>query len=1481
SAATTVTINLTGDNSLIQLGDPTAVLPSAASANLATFDVSTAANTANSVDIDDSSSAAVSTYTVGTGTGTLTGPGINLVLTGPAFGSGITLKGSSAADTYNVLSTFSGEPVNIVGGAGHNIVNVGSAANKLATILSPVTVSDPSGSMTLNLLDSGDTTGTGATITGLAVTGLDFGAGGLVNYTGVTTATGGVTALNVTDGSTLVATYIVDGTSATTTTLSIGSGADTVDVELTGTGAPLTINGDGADTVNVGSEPATPASSTLGGIKSLVTVNDLGSATLNLLDAGDTTTALPATITGSLVSGWGFGAGGSVAYTGVIAPATGGVTALNLDGGTSTSGGVIYNFNSTSTNTTLNGDPDTVNITAAGLAAGTTLTINDTGATVNYTAPEGSTPVVTAGAAAGDVIIALTGHGTVDANGIAQLNLLTPISVTITPILVALPFNTVEGFNLVDAIVATFTAPVTPALPTGTGVPASFFTATINWGDGPGTPPTSDLTAGTITQDAENPSVYDVTGTHTFVDNGSYTVGTTVFLSAGTQQQISSLVNGVPVTAMVHWPASPSTPPTATATATVTQGPLAVTAFPIVGTEGTAIAAGPIATFIDAGGADPVGDYSATITIVDPATGLPVAGYPVTLPAGSITQNANAAQYTVTALAPLPALPEEGTYQVVVSVTDDASANPITASGPSTAVIADADLTAGAVTFTPPAPTTGAPVVIAGGFTDANTGAPASDFSAVIDWGDGSPTSLGTVTGTGGTYSVGGTHTYAKPGTYNTTINVVDDGGETVTLTGAVTAANPALTVTSHDFNAVEGTDSGAVLLATIIDPNTSATVSDVSATLTTWGDGTPAAPITVPLSLVGHTAPGVTPAGIIFEVRAGHNYHEEGAFTFSITVQTLGTGDAPFTVTGTANVADASLSSSNGTEIAGTGITEGNPTGTVVLGTFHDANPFATAADFTATVPIGGWGDTNPALAPETLTVTQVSPPATPGTTADSVFEITGSHTYLETGTYAITINVADVGGSTTVISDSAIIADAPLADPGQTPIATTEASIFPVPVFGAPGTGAPPQGFVGQVAIFNDGNPTATIADFKASIDWGDGTAPTAGTIVAPVAPSTAFQVDGSHIYADAGTGVYKIQVLVTDDDGSTLTIPNVANVADDPINVIGTLNPASDSGKFNNDAITNVTQPDFFGFVSEGHAHVSLTATDLFTGVATSIGTVQADSAGSWNIKSIVALPNSSYTITATAVDQFGVTATAAPVTIVPELVIDTVGPRITDAAFNRLTGTATFTFQDFQQDGVTPGGSGLLVQSLSDAANYSLNRVLARPAGTFIVTSITVTPGATPGSDNVTVVFNNGAPIKGGYFQIIARAESVLLPAGIQDVAGNALDGEFYGQGSASGNGVPGGNFVANIKDIHQGTLGFGNSGPITIIGTPHPNDPAGNFRGTTKPVKATRPVVVTKTKAKVKVTTPAKVRVVVPAKLKLAAAKAAAAARRKK
>ena len=99
-----------------------------------------------------------------------------------------------------------------------------------------------------------------------------------------------------------------------------------------------------------------------------------------------------------------------------------------------------------------------------------------------------------------------------------------------------------------------------------------------------------------------------------------------------------------------------------------------------------------------------------------------------------------------------------------MSVTDTDVPTPITVAGASLAVIADATLTPGAVVLTPASPHTGVPFTLAGTFTDANvTTSSSADFSAVIDWGDGSPNSLGTVVGAGGAYTVDGAHTYAQP----------------------------------------------------------------------------------------------------------------------------------------------------------------------------------------------------------------------------------------------------------------------------------------------------------------------------------------------------------------------------------------------------------------------------------------------------------------------------------------------------------------------------------------------------------------------------------------------------------------------------------------------------------------------------------------------------------------------------------------------
>lgn len=68
--------------------------------------------------------------------------------------------------------------------------------------------------------------------------------------------------------------------------------------------------------------------------------------------------------------------------------------------------------------------------------------------------------------------------------------------------------------------------------------------------------------------------------------------------------------------------------------------------------------------------------------------------------------------------------------------------------------------------------------------------------------------------------------------------------------------------------------------------------------------------------------------------------------------------------------------------------------------------------------------------------------------------------------------------------------------------------------------------------LASFTDTDPTATAADFRATIDWGDGSR-TLGA-VAPAAGG-GFTVAGSHAYAEAGS--YATKVTVDDLTGSEL--------------------------------------------------------------------------------------------------------------------------------------------------------------------------------------------------------------------------------------------------------------------------------------------------------------------------------------------------------
>jgi len=189
---------------------------------------------------------------------------------------------------------------------------------------------------------------------------------------------------------------------------------------------------------------------------------------------------------------------------------------------------------------------------------------------------------------------------------------------------------------------------------------------------------------------------------------------------------------------------------------------------------------------------------------------------------------------------------------------------------------------------------------------------------------------------------------------------------------------------------------------------------------------------------------------------------------------------------------------------------TEGQAlTGTQVA-TFTEANDSTfPASQFTATID---WGDGS---TPTTGTV---------GGPTGGPFTVSGSHTYTDEVSTPDTISVS-VSDTTTSNSGSG------------TTTATVSDAALSAAACAAPSMSA--LAFNSSVATFTDGNPGATTADFKATINWGDGSTPTTGTVTGPT--SGVFTVSGNHTYPNNGTFTsYAISVSVTDDGGSTTSTP-----------------------------------------------------------------------------------------------------------------------------------------------------------------------------------------------------------------------------------------------------------------------------------------------------------------------------------------------------
>jgi len=321
------------------------------------------------------------------------------------------------------------------------------------------------------------------------------------------------------------------------------------------------------------------------------------------------------------------------------------------------------------------------------------------------------------------------------------------------------------------------------------------------------------------------------------------------------------------------------------------------------------------------------------------------------------------------------------------------------------------------------------------------------------------------------------------------------DGGAGV-LTGpyfftiTISAGTKPIVTPPANQTATEGA-SNSFSLGSFADPDGSPWTVAVN-----WGDGTVNTTFTV------------STAGSLGS--QSHTYAEEGTYTATITVTDSSnlSGSGTFKV----SIADAALTAS-GTAVSAT---EGLSFSGQVA-SLTDANPTAPLTDFTTGT--GGasinWGDGTLATAG---TVTQ------PGG-AGTAFLVSGSHNYAEEGSYTITVTITDKGGSTTSAKPTATIADAALTATGGFIVTSTASGSH-------------------TVATFTDANPAAPLSDFTATINWGDGTTPAAGTISQPSGTGTAFVIQGNHTYSAVTTYSFPISVSISDKGGNSASAMSTAS-------------------------------------------------------------------------------------------------------------------------------------------------------------------------------------------------------------------------------------------------------------------------------------------------------------------------------------------------
>ncbi|HET6881721.1 MAG TPA: TIGR03118 family protein [Pirellulales bacterium] len=472
---------------------------------------------------------------------------------------------------------------------------------------------------------------------------------------------------------------------------------------------------------------------------------------------------------------------------------------------------------------------------------------------------------------------------------------------------------------------------------------------------------------------------------------------------------------------------------------------------------------------------------------------------------------------------------------------------------------------------------------------DGNTslGSPTNPYLATIDWGDGTPSTTGTVTGSG-TFTVNGLHSYAAEGSKPITVTVTDSDGYTpgtATATATIVSSMTGIPVT---FSPTE-TLPFVGTVASFTDADTGRLPTVYSANID-WGDGT-----VTPATAIAQNGSGG------FDVSGTHTYADERYQNVSVVISDPG---STITVASRAKIADIDTLTAAGSPVSGSEGVSFSP----AVATFTDTLGTASANDFAATI---NWGD-------GTVTAGTVSLSA-------GVFTVVGTHSYLDEGSFTVKTTVQDIGGtaSATVQSTSSI-ADSDVL------------TLFP-----ATATAVAGESFTAALFTVNDANVGALPNDFTAKIDWGDGAA-TNGTVIGG---GGQYTVIGSHVYASEGT--HAAIVTMADDAPGTAsgTATAAVQVSDAPL----TLTPIAVNGSERTSLsvpVASFTQP------GSSAGAGSYTATIAWGDGTTSPGTVTAGASGFSVAGTHTYADEGTYSLSITASRIGGQTATAGGTAVIVE-------------------------------------------------------------------------------------------------------------------------------------------------------------------------------------------------------------------------------------